>query len=201
MPILSRGLPVILTVFLVAPAGAGERRQLDAHEHGHGSLNIAVEGNRVAMELIAPGADIVGFEHVAKTGQQKAAVKKAKADLGKPLNLFVLPSSAGCRVTNTKISLEAEGETEKHEHGHKHDHKHDKDHAGKKAHEEETHSEFHAEYVLNCASPKALVSIDFKYFERFPGAEELDVTLITDKGQNKYEVERDTPRLDLKGIM
>ena len=63
------------------------------------------------------------------------------------------------------------------------------------------HAEFHAEHVLTCASPKALAGISFEFFERFPGDEALDVQLITEKGQTRYEVERDRPRLDLKGIM
>ncbi len=186
-----RTLGVILACLLASPALAGEKRQLGAHEHGHGNLNIAIEGNRVAMELIAPGADIVGFEHAAKTAEQKAAIEKAKATLAEPLALFVLPASAGCRVAEAKVSLETEEES------------HEKGHADKKAHahEEERHSEFHGAYVLTCASPRALSGIDFKYFERFPGAEELEVKLISDKGQSKYEVERDRPRLDLKGIM
>ena len=54
-------------------AVAEERRELGAHEHGHSTLTIAVEGTRVAMELSAPGADIVGFEHAAETDEQKAA--------------------------------------------------------------------------------------------------------------------------------
>ena len=50
--------------------------------------------------------------------------------------------------------------------------KREQGHAEKEAHahEEERHSEFHGAYVLTCASPRALVGIDFKYFERFPGA-------------------------------
>lgn len=193
MFMLSRRLSLILTALLALPAWAEEKRQLDAHEHGHGSLNIAIEGNRIAMELIAPGSDVVGFEHEEKTKEQRVAIGKAKAALGEPLALFVLPTSAECRVTEAKVSLEAGAED-----GH-----HEKDHANKEAHahERETHSEFHGEYVLTCASPQALVGIDFKYFEMFPGAEELEVKLITDKGQSKFEVKRDKPHLDLKGIM
>ena len=44
------------------PLRAGDDvSQMDAHVHGHGILNIAVEGQVVEMELEAPGADIVGF--------------------------------------------------------------------------------------------------------------------------------------------
>ena len=68
---------------LVAAAGAGhaQQRQAGAHEHGRGTLNIALEGTRLTMELEAPGADIVGFEHKAKTQKQTTAVEKAEAQL------------------------------------------------------------------------------------------------------------------------
>ena len=33
-----------------------EHRELGSHEHGRGTLNIAVEGNKVTMELEVPGA-------------------------------------------------------------------------------------------------------------------------------------------------
>ena len=38
---------------------AEETKQLDAHEHGVGQLNIAFSANKIAMELHAPGSDIV----------------------------------------------------------------------------------------------------------------------------------------------
>ena len=37
-------------------AGAEERRQLGAHEHGVGHLDIAVEGNSLVMSLRVPGS-------------------------------------------------------------------------------------------------------------------------------------------------
>ena len=33
-----------------------------------------------------------------------------------------------------------------------------------------------------------------------PGAEEIEVTLITETGQTSYEVERDSPRIDLGAL-
>ena len=97
----TKALILILTAITTVPALAGdERRQLGAHEHGHGRLNIAVEGGSVAMELIAPAADIVGFEHEPKTDEQRTAIEQAKGTLADPLALFVLPPSAGCRLTS-----------------------------------------------------------------------------------------------------
>jgi hypothetical protein len=43
--------------------------------------------------------------------------------------------------------------------------------------------------------------MSFGYFKAFPNAQELDIALISPKGQTSYEVKRDKPRLDLTGIM
>ena len=78
-----------LTAAVATPAFAQETRQLDAHEHGVGQLDIAFDGKQIAMELHAPGADIVGFEYVAESSEDRAAIDAAVAILAKPLDLFV----------------------------------------------------------------------------------------------------------------
>ena len=191
-------LAALTAVMLAAiPARAeDEHRELGPHVHGHGTLDIAVEGKRVAMELEVPGMDIVGFEHQASTDAQKAAVDKATAQLEEPLTLFKVPEAAGCSVKEAKVALEAE-----HEHD-AHDAKEDK-------HEEHAHDEdghdghtaFHVTYALDCETPAALTEITFYYFNAFSGARSLTVNLVTPKAQSKYEVARDKPQLDLTGMM
>ena len=102
---------LLTSVSLVAATSAaiaGEKRALDAHEHGVVALNIAIDGTQVSMELEAPGADIVGFEHKATTDAQRAAIDGAIAELSRPMELFVLPASAECSVTKASAALEAE---------------------------------------------------------------------------------------------
>jgi hypothetical protein len=144
------------------------------------------------MALQVPGADIVGFEHAATTDADKAAMDAATAKLMQPLALFVPPPAAGCSVTTAEVAFETE------------DHDHDKaagqaekEHKG----EEERHGEFHATYALTCATPATLTQIEFAYFAAFPAAEELDVQVISEKGQGGYEVTRDAPVLTLGGMI
>ncbi len=195
---------------LAAGAAHSQSRELDAHQHGHGTLNIAVEGASVAMELEVPGADIVGFEHPAETAEDRALVDAAIAQLAKPLELFVIPAAAGCTVTTANVELMGEDDHEEDhedEHDdkdeHAEDHKDEDDHKDEHADEagEEGHNEFHAEYALTCADPTAIDAIEFAYFERFPNAAELDIQLISDKGAKGFEVERDEPRLSLSGAI
>ena len=191
---------------LAAAWATDERRELGAHEHGHGSFNIAIEGKKVAMELVAPGADIVGFEHKAKTSKQKAAVTEATKTLQGVANVVGLPAAAGCNLTKASVELHIEGDDhddhgkaekkKKHAHGHDHGHK---ESAKKK--QDETHSEFHATYALTCAAPEKLVEITFPYFKSFKGAEELEVSIAGPKSQKKFEVGRDNAKISLGGII
>lgn len=181
---------------LAIPARAEDgHRELGPHVHGHGTLNVAIEGNRVSMELEVPGMDIVGFEHAPSTADQKTAVEKAKARLEKPLGVFSLPAAAGCTVAEANVSLEAE-----HAHhdddGEKHDAKDDHDHGAT-----DGHNQFEASYALDCTNPSELTTITFDYFTLFAGAHDLTVNVVTAKGQSKFEVSRSKPALDLGGVM
>ena len=196
-----------LTAVVATPAFAQEARQLNAHEHGVGQLDIAFDGDQIAMELHAPGADIVGFEYGAESAEDRAAVDAAVAALAKPLDLFVLTEAAGCSIVNASAGLESEEEHDAHDDDHDDDHaanegSHD-DHADE-GHENEAdeadHTEFHAEYLLTCADPSAVTDITFAYFDAFPNALEVEVQVISDTGATSFEVERDAPTLDLRGL-
>lgn len=229
------GITAVLasTGVLASAAAEDHRRELDAHEHGHGSLTIAIEQGRVQMELEVPGADIVGFEYVPKTDEDIAAVEKGKAMLAQPLTLFVVPDAAGCAVEMAEVALIADDhddhgdhddhddhddhaeehhDDEHHDEDHHDDEHHGDEHAEDDHHDDEhgehhdehgdeaRHAEFHAEYELVCASPDELSSIDFAYFDAFAGAEELEVGVITEATQALYEVERDSPSIDLPAV-
>ena len=194
-------------------AHASETRELDAHEHGSGTLNIAIEGTTVAMEFEAPGADIVGFEYAATSETDRATIDQAISDLARPLELFSISTAAGCTVTAANVALieedEEHGDHDDHDHDaaehdeHGHDeHGHD-DHDHAEAHDDEheaEHTEFHAEYTLDCADPSGITQIDFAYFERFPNALELEVQVVSDAGAQSFEVERDEAVLDMRGM-
>ncbi|MFK7835953.1 MAG: DUF2796 domain-containing protein [Sulfitobacter sp.] len=213
-----RPLSTALLVLSASALGAEETRQLDAHEHGVGQLDIAFDGSQIAMELHAPGADLVGFEYAAESAKDRASVDAAVATLARPLDLFALPEAAGCSVVQASASLESEedhdedghedhAENEEDDHDHaEDDHKeedhaeHDEEHDHEDHAEETGHTEFHAEYLLNCAEPAQATLITFGYFDTFPNALELEVQVISDRGATAFEVMRDAPTLDLRDM-
>jgi Protein of unknown function (DUF2796) len=192
-----RAISVTTTILaLSASHGAAESvRQLGPHQHGHGSLNLAVEGQTVQMALEVPGADIVGFEYEATTAEDQAKVQAAEEKLAQPLALFVLPRNAGCKVTSAKVVIARESETD-------HDaHEHEEHAQAEVDGPEAEHSEFHAEYALSCSNVAAITTISFPYFAAFPSSEELAVTLITEKSQKAFEVNREHALIDIRGMM
>ncbi len=198
-----RLLPLIaLAVATTTPVFAEKTRQLDAHEHGVGQLDIAFDGNQISMELHAPGADIVSFEYAAESAEDRAKVDAAIVMLARPLDLFVLTEAAGCTIVQASAELESEEGQADHEDehdDHEDDDHEDADHQEKNV-GEAGHTECHAEYLLACADPGAVTEITFTYFDVFPNALEVEVQLISNKGATSFEVERDAPILDLRGM-
>lgn len=197
---MKRTLSTAAFVALACPTFAEETRQLESHEHGVGELNIALDGMTVAMELHAPGADIVGFEYTAQSAEDRNAVDSAVAMLAKPQELFVLPGSAECTVTQASAGLESEEDHDEHDDDHE-EHAEDEEHHDEhEEHAGENHTEFHAEYLLTCANPSAIDKIEFAYFKAFENARELEVQIVTNTGAQAFEVNRDEPTLDLRGM-
>ena len=168
---------------------AEETKQLDAHEHGVGQLNIAFSANKIAMELHAPGSDIVGFEYGAKTDADHAAIDTAIETLSDPSKLFVFPKAASCTLIEANAKLESEDDHDDHGEDDHDDHS-----------EEPGHTEFHAEYLLECGNLSAISEITFSYFKIFPNALELEIQVVSDKGATAFEVEREVAKLDLRGV-
>lgn len=188
----------VVALFALTTAGAaiaGEHRHLGPHQHGRGTFTIAVDGTRLQLELDAPGHDIIGFEHAATSDADKRKLAEAGKVMSDPLKLFVVPESAGCKVVSAKAGLEDE---------HEHDEAAAKE-AGHDEHGEEHeghhHSDFSASYELECAKPENIDGMTFKYFDAFPGAQELDVKIATPKGQTQQLVTRAKPQLSLDGLM
>ena len=180
-----------LMLYNTAPAFADEHehREQEAHEHGVAKLNIAQEGNTLQIELSSPAMNLVGFEHAPRNKQQMAAVKKAVASLQKAEQLFVLSPAAGCRISEYDVDTAL---LEEEAHGHKEEH-------GKEEHaDEDAHADFDANYVFQCKQPAALSSIEVRLFKLFPGTEEIEVQLLSDKGQRALELTPSQPSIALQ---
>ena len=188
---MNRHLPLpglIIAAMICASSVAASQA---VHVHGQGRINIAIEGDRLFMELESPGADIVGFEHAASSAGEKAMVAAAIEQLDDPMQLLRFDPAAACEVRQASASLE--GYEDEHE-----EHDEQETRAGHDEHaDQEAHGSFIAEYEFACADMNELEFIEFRYFDRFVNAQSLEVVLIDGRGQRRLEVERTDPVLRL----
>ena len=158
-----------------------EHASLGAHEHGVASLNVALDGQTLEIQLQSPAMNLVGFEHEAKSDADKAKVAAARQHLEQPQALFALPIEAKCALQDSELDSPLFG-------GHAHDeHEHADEHG---------HSDIDASYRFACANAEALQTLELgSFFGTFPGTEKLEVQLIGPSGQQGAELTPSNSRL------
>ena len=171
-------LATVLSASLATMAFAQDHRELGPHVHGAGSLKIAIEGGKLSMDFSAPAADILGFEHQPSTPEQAKTLADAKDSLAKPLTLFVFPAQAGCTATSANVVFNAAAPGND---------------AAPAKDAEAQHADFDIDYVIECKAAGKIDAISFPYFKRFPGAQKLTVTVVSERGQSEFEVVRANP--------
>ncbi len=191
---------------------AEEFRQHEAHVHGHVELNIAQDGNELLMEITAPGADVVGFEHQPENEQQQAVLAKALEVLNQPSKVIQLNANAKCSIEHVHVqaNLASEEDEEHHdhdatEHEHEHEHEHEEHSHAEHDHQDHDHDEHHhsghgsftVEYHYQCESFAELESIDTSWFQHFPNTEHIGVNLLTDSVQTALELSKDNTNIKL----
>ena len=218
--------PVIATLILSIAAASHsaeeEVRQHDAHAHGIGELNIAVENNELLIELISPAINIVGFEHQPENAEQKQQISDAIKRLEQAGELFITSQDALCQIEHVHVEStildehdghdqddeehghkddEEHGHGDDEEHGHKDDEEHghgdDDDHGHEADSHQEIHSDFTAEYEFHCDKPEKLVEINVKLFEAFPLTEKLNAQVLSLSGQSAKTLTKENTILDL----
>ncbi|MCH1477147.1 MAG: DUF2796 domain-containing protein [Arenicellales bacterium] len=183
---------ILILILVTCSLGASAAAQ-STHVHGQGQVGMAIDQNLISMTLESPGADIVGFEHEARTAEEKTAVTEALKQLSDPMFVIQLPANASCKVVQASSEVTSENGDEGHA-----DHEEHEEHADHEKHENEAHGSFIAEYQLECATIAAIDSIKFVYFDHFRNAQSLIVVLIDKNGQHRHEISRDNPILYLK---
>ncbi|PKF49022.1 zinc uptake protein ZrgA [Enterovibrio nigricans] len=180
-------------------------RQHEAHQHGVVEWHIAQDGDVLLVEITAPGADVVGFEHAPENNEQANLIHQAEEKLAAVAGLFSINASADCNLIEHKIAQTLMEEHDAHEghdhsaHGHDDHHddhdSHDKhidehddhnDHTGHDHHDdhgqEGSHGEFSAQYTFNCNNPAEIKTVTTNWFDTFSTTEKITVQALTDKG-------------------
>ncbi|HBC3385148.1 TPA: DUF2796 domain-containing protein [Vibrio parahaemolyticus] len=203
-------LAIVIGLSLSTVATAEEYRQHSAHVHGHVEFNIAQDGSDLLLEITAPGADVVGFEHAPENAEQEKTLQHAVATLEDSNTLFAINPQAQCEIEEVHVEHSLGGQHEEHEHhdheGHDHDehahHDHDKhDHDGHEGHDHSEHSdhgEFTAQYRFHCAQVGELSRIQTDWFNQFPSTESVNVNLFTDTTQSAISLTKSNTQIAIK---
>lgn len=136
--------------FVSSVVHAQTERDLDSHEHGSASMNVAIDDDVVVIELESPWDNLVGFEHTPKTDEQIAMVDAALDTLVQANQLFAFKGTQ-CALTDAMIEnglamADDEHHDDEHadEHEHHDDEHHDEKHAdGHEHHDDEKHADSH----------------------------------------------------------
>ncbi|HCE3483301.1 TPA: DUF2796 domain-containing protein [Vibrio parahaemolyticus] len=203
-------LAIVIGLSLSTVATAEEYRQHSAHVHGHVEFNIAQDGSDLLLEISAPGADVVGFEHAPENAEQEKTLQHAIATLEDSNALFAINPQAQCEIEEVHVEHSLGGQHEEHEHhdheGHDHDehahHDHDKhDHDSHEGHDHSEHSdhgEFTVQYRFHCAQVGELSRIQTDWFNQFPSTESVNVNLFTDTTQSAISLTKSNTQIAIK---
>ncbi|HCG5524964.1 DUF2796 domain-containing protein [Vibrio parahaemolyticus] len=201
-------LAIIIGLSLSTVATAEEYRQHSAHVHGHVEFNIAQDGSDLLLEITAPGADVVGFEHTPENAEQEKTLQHAVATLEDSNALFAINPQAQCEIEEVHVEHSLGGQHEEHEHhdheGHDHDEHAHHDHDGHEGHEGHDHSEhsdhgeFTVQYRFHCAQVGELSHIQTDWFNQFPSTESVNVNLFTDTTQSATSLTKSNTQIAIK---
>ncbi|EGR1577707.1 zinc-binding protein [Vibrio parahaemolyticus] len=192
-------LAIVIGLSLSTVATAEEYRQHSAHVHGHVEFNIAQDGSDLLLEITAPGANVVGFEHAPENAEQEKTLQHAVATLEDSNALFAINPQAQCEIEEVHVEHTLGGQHEEHEHhdheGHDHDEHahHDHDHS-----EHSDHGEFTVQYRFHCAQVGELSHIQTDWFNQFPSTESVNVNLFTDTTQSATSLTKSNTQIAIK---
>ena len=139
------------------------------HEHGLATASIALDDGHLVIELRAPAADFIGFEHRPVTLDEKRELAGVLNVLRNGEALFLMPPEAHCRMNSAAVSPPAWGA--------------------------DGHASLEAFWDFRCGSPAMLTWIETRTFATFPGNSRLTTSVVTGTGQKSVVLTPGTTRL------
>jgi Protein of unknown function (DUF2796) len=170
-PSLLMGALSAVVWLLLSPAETAAGAQ-HAHVHGVASLQVAVDGERLALTFSSPLDNLVGFERAPRNAQEKAAFQDMMARLQRPEALFIPSPAARCVRASARIdsplgAAQAAGASKPELTASA------KQNAEKKG-EVGEHAGLTAEIVFTCERPQDLDALNVAVFDAFPKLKRID---------------------------
>ena len=186
---------VIVTTFSLAGCSSGNEQAsgpevegapvgtVGAHEHGVVRMGLAVDGQRMSLNLEAPAATVFGFEHDPETEEEIGVVSEAMETLKTRVGeIIAVSSELACELEDVEV-VSAPEVDEEHAHSDDEEHSHSDD--------EDAHSEVRVAVSWFCAQSVEGTDATLRLGSLWPDAELVDLTVITSMGQAAGRVAAD----------
>ncbi|MEM9101387.1 MAG: DUF2796 domain-containing protein [Pseudomonadota bacterium] len=169
---------IIMPLAVLASSQHQHSTSLDAHVHGLSQLTIIIEKSTMALQLSSPAANLIGFEHIAKTPQEISRLEQLNQQL-KDAKHYSWQRKESCRLEKANIDVSSLLPTPKTSKGHTSHHQH----AEEKHSHKSKHSEILAHYRYHCSHTNMPSSMAISLFDSFPNIEKIRVMWIKDTKQ------------------
>ena len=153
---------------LTYPTVAADFEQHPPHEHGKVTINVALDGNQLVVELESPAVNVVGFEHEPRSEAERAAVSGAEKLLGSGRGLFTLPRQARCQFEKTDLKR-PQWETT--------------DDVPGQPEPPGQHADYEARFTYQCWSPNQLKWLEPALLDKLRNVTEARLNIATQRGQ------------------
>lgn len=214
-----RSLSGVCLAGLLSVTGAQAfAQQLEAHQHGQASGQLAVDSGEVSLRLKMPGFNMVGFEHPPRNDAQQRSFDLALERFNETA-WWRSPAGARCVMNRLEVQTpgfgtaargehdheDRHGETHDDDHDDHHDHHGDNDdkhHGYGDEHEHEhgsdQHAEFEIELLLECAQPARLAWLELDLFEGWHDNQQLRLDVLTETMVRQFDLRAGAERVDLQ---
>ncbi len=142
------------------------------HVHGKGELEMTVQGAALRGAFRTPMDSLLGFEHLPKTDAQRSSVEGLRQRLTNPSAVVTPNAEAGCtprmaEATSSLFTGAAKG----------------------------AHSDLEYRFSFECTAPAKLRVMELTVLKDFKRLSEVQVQLVTEKGQRAVVVRKKDPRV------
>ena len=209
---------VIVTTFSLAGCSSGNEQAsgpevegapvgtVGAHEHGVVRMGLAVDGQRMSLNLEAPAATVFGFEHDPETEEEIGVVSEAMETLKTRVGeVIAVSSELACELEDVEVvsapevdeehshseDEDAHSDDEEHSHSEDEEHAHSDDEEHSHSEGEDAHSEVRVSVSWFCAQSVEGTDATLSLSSLWPDAELVDLTVITSMGQAAGRVAAD----------
>ncbi|MFM8845515.1 MAG: DUF2796 domain-containing protein [Gammaproteobacteria bacterium] len=163
--------PFLSTFTLTAADQETDSLEHGKHEHGAVTLNIALDGDTLSLELDAPAINVLGFERSPRNDAERKLVTDTHAWLAGGREMLAVPSNAGCRLQSTNFSAPKLGTG---------------------------HADYQPRYTFRCSNPAALAWVEIWALRKLKEVERAEVNLNTAQVQRQQTLQAGELRVPLK---